>query len=473
MMKMKIVKDVGLSFEDVLLVPKKNTFGSRLNISLKTKLTKTIELNIPIISANMDTITGSEMAISMAEIGGIGIIHRFNTIEEQIEEVKRVKRKSSFIIKDPYTISIEKKVGDVKNLINETGVSGFPVLDKNKLAGIVTLRDIKFQNNNDKISAVMTPKKDLITIKNSENLNAKYFLDVFKKYKFEKIPIVDNKFNLVALVAAKDIFNIRNNITTKNKDGKLMVGAAIGIKSDAFERAERLYKEGVDVLVIDIAHGHSNNTIELIKKIKKKINIDVIAGNVATKQGTLDLIKAGADAIKVGIGPGHVCTTRIVTGAGVPQLTAISWAYSVAKDYGIPVIADGGINNSGDITKALAAGASSVMIGRLFAGSKETPGSTIIKNGKKYKFYRGMSSISANSKKLSLEMSGDVSTEVVGEGKESFVPYTGSVQETVLQLVGGLKSGFSYCGSKNIMQLRKNSEFIKLSKGSQKESFIR
>jgi len=468
---MKIINEIGLSFDDVLLIPNKNSFGSRLNVSLKTKLTRNIELNLPVISANMDTITGSEMAISMAEMGGIGIIHRFNTIEEEIEEVKHVKRKSSLIIEDPYTIQIKGTIADVKNLISETNVSSFPVLDKNKVVGIITLRDIKFHNNSDKIADVMTSKKDLITIQNNKNSSVKYFLDIFKKYKFEKIPIIDDKNNLIALVAAKDILNANNNITTKDKEGKLMVGAAIGIKSSAFERATKLYEQGADVLVIDIAHGHSSSVIELIKKIKKNINIDVIAGNIATKQGTLDLIKAGADAIKVGIGPGHVCTTRTVTGAGVPQLTAISWAYSVAKDYDIPIIADGGINNSGDIMKALAAGASSVMIGKLFAGTKETPGSTIIKNGKKYKFFRGMSSISANSKKLDLELSKEVSIELVGEGKESFVPYTGSVKENLLQFIGGLRSGFSYCGSRNLSELRKNSRFIKLSTNSQRESF--
>ncbi|MEM3875808.1 MAG: IMP dehydrogenase [Candidatus Micrarchaeaceae archaeon] len=473
---MKISKEIGLSFDDVLLVPNKNIFGSRSNISLRTKLTRNIELNTPIVSANMDTITSSQMAIAMAESGGIGIIHRFNTIQEEMEEVEKVKRKSSFIIKNPYTIAIDKTVGDVKNLINKTGVSGFPVVDirnKTKLLGIVTLRDIKFQSDNNKISDIMTPKKDLITILSNKNLNATFFLDMFKKYKFEKIPIIDSKFNLIALVAAKDIFDIRNNITSKNKDGKLMVGAAVGIKSDAIERIEKLYDAEADAVVIDIAHGHSIQAINLIQKIKKDFDIDIIAGNVATKQGTLDLIKAGADAIKVGIGPGHVCTTRLVTGAGVPQLTAISWAYSIAKDYDVPIIADGGINNSGDIVKALASGASSVMIGKLFAGTDETPGSTIIKNGKKYKFYRGMSSISANSKKLSVDMSGEISIDTIGEGKESFVPYVGSVKEIIVQLVGGIKSGFSYCGSKNLEQLRRNAEFIILSKGAQKESFVR
>ncbi len=470
---MKVMDDAGLSFEDVLLVPKKNTFGSRSKVSLKTKLTKNIELNIPIISANMDTITGSEMAISMAELGGIGIIHRFNTIEEEVEEVRHVKRRSSFIIKNPYTISVEKTVKDMKNLINQTNVSGFPVTDRNKLVGIVTLRDIYFQDDSERILDVMTTKKNLVTIHYNKKLDAEYFLDVFKRHKLEKIPIVDTKFNLVALVTAKSVSGMKKGIATISRDGKLMVGAAIGIKSDALERATKLYDEGVDAIIVDIAHGHSDAAIKLVKKIKKTMDIDVIAGNVATKQGTLDLINAGADAIKVGIGPGHVCTTRIVTGAGIPQLTAISWAYSVARKYNIPIIADGGINNSGDIMKALAAGASSVMIGKLFAGSEETPGNTIIKDGKKYKFYRGMSSISANSKKLSIEMLEDVSTELVGEGKESFVSYTGLVKEVVSQLVGGLKSGFSYCGSKNMMELAKNTEFIKLSSGSQKESFSR
>ncbi len=470
---MEVISPSGLSYEDVLLVPKRNSFGSRKLVSLKTRLTKNVTLHIPIVSANMDTVTGHKLAIAMAESGGIGIIHRFNTIEEQVEEVKRVKRKSSYIIKDPYTIELDKTIEDVKKLTAATGVSGFPVLQGRKLVGIVTGKDIKFHDDKTPLKEVMTPKSRLVTVQAEKKYSRELFLKIFRQNKIEKIPIVDKSANLVALVAAKDIMSSWNNEISRSKDGKLLVGAAIGIKADASERAKRLVAEGADVLVIDVAHGHSDAVINVLKKLKKELEVDIVAGNVATREGAEDLISAGADGVKVGIGPGHVCTTRLVTGAGVPQLTAISWAHEVARAHGIPIIADGGINTSGDIVKALAAGASTVMIGRLFAGTEETPGATIMKDGRKYKFFRGMSSVSANDKKLSVDSKDYSIADVIGEGMESFVPYTGSAVDLLNQLVGGIRSGFSYCGATGIEQLWRNATFVRLEGGARRESFSR
>jgi IMP dehydrogenase len=463
----------GLSFDDVLLVPKRNTFGSRKNIELKSQLTKKIRLNLPIVSANMDTVTEAEMAIAMANAGGIGIIHRFNTIDEEVEQVRKVKRKSSYIIKDPYTVTPDTTVEEIRKLIEEKGVSGFPVVNGRKLVGMVTRRDVKFAEPGKKAKEIMTPKRDLVVAYSYKKPTSKDFIDLFKKYKIEKIPIVDKHFNLVALVAAKDIEGLSNVQVSKSKDGTLLVGAAIGTKNDAVERARRLIDAGADVLVLDVAHGHSDSVIELLKRIKKEFDIEVIAGNVATKEGTEDLIAAGADAVKVGIGPGHVCTTRLVAGVGVPQLSAIMDAYSTAKEYGVPIIGDGGINTSGDIVKALAAGASTVMIGSLFAGTDETPGYLIIRNNRKFKLFRGMSSVSANIKKREIENSSFDPIEIVGEGIETFVPYKGSVSDILVQLANGIRSGLSYCGARNIEELRRNAEFVKLAPGGRKESFER
>ncbi|MGC8629169.1 MAG: IMP dehydrogenase [Candidatus Micrarchaeia archaeon] len=463
----------GLSFEDVLIVPKRNSFGSRKSISLRSNLTKRIVLNLPIVSANMDTVTEADMAIAMANAGGIGIIHRFNTIEEEVEQVAKVKRKSSYIIKKPYTVSPDTTVADIKQLIAEKGVSSFPVVVGNSLVGMVTHRDLRFAEDTEKAKDIMTKKEELVVAFSDKNYEAQDFIDLFKKYKVEKIPIVDNSFNLVALVAAKDIEGLSNKIISKSEDGTLLVGAAIGVKKDAIERASRLLNAGADVLVIDVAHGHSDSVISLLKKIKKEFDTEVIAGNVATKEGTEELIEAGADAVKVGIGPGHVCTTRLVAGAGVPQLTAILDSYEAAKAHGVPIIADGGISNSGDIVKALAAGASTVMIGSLFAGTDETPGYIILRNNQKFKLYRGMSSVSANIKKDELENAPFDSEEIVGEGIETFVPYKGPVRDILSQLAGGIKSGLSYAGARNIEELRKNAEFIRLAPGARRESFER
>jgi IMP dehydrogenase len=469
---MKVHPDMGLSFDDVLLIPKKNSFGSRKKVSLKTKLTKKITLNIPIVSANMDTVTGSRLAIAMAQSGGIGILHRFNSIEDEVAEVKKVKRQSSYIIKDPYTITKDKTVGDAKAISQMHGVSGFPVLDQGKLVGIVTERDIWFQRDDALIADVMTKKKDMVLIEQEKSMKPEKFVEVFKKHKVEKIPIIDKKSNLLGMVTAKDIANLGDGKATKSRDGSLMVGASVGVK-DAAKRADALIKAGADVLVIDIAHGHSEAVLSTLKSIKRKLDVEVIAGNIATSAASEELISAGADAIKVGIGPGSVCTTRLVAGSGVPQLTAIEWAYDVAQGYGVPIIGDGGIRTSGDIAKAIAAGASTVMVGKMLGGSEEAPGSTIIRGGRKYKFYRGMSSISANNKKLEVDQSDFDISDVVGEGNETFIPYVGSAKEIISQMCGGLRSAFSYSGATNISELRENAELIRLSPSSQRESYAK
>jgi IMP dehydrogenase len=469
---MKVHPEVGLSFDDVLLIPKRNSFGSRKKVSLKTKLTKGITLNIPIISANMDTVTGARLAIAMAQSGGMGILHRFNTIEEEVGEVRKVKRQSSYIIKDPYTITKDKTVGDARAISQIYGVSGFPVLDEGKLVGIVTERDLWFQKDDSLIADVMTKKNDMVLIEQEKTIKPEKFVEVFKKHKVEKIPIIDKKSNLLGMVTAKDIANLGNGHATKSSDGSLMVGASVGVK-DAAKRSEALIKAGADVLVIDIAHGHSEAVVSTLKTLKRKLDIEIIAGNIATSAAAEELISAGADAIKVGIGPGSVCTTRLVTGSGVPQLTAIEWTHNVAQHYGVPIIGDGGIRTSGDIAKALAAGASTVMVGKVLGGTEEAPGATIIRGGRKYKFYRGMSSISANSKKLEVDQSDFDISDVVGEGNETFIPYIGSAKEVISQLCGGLKSAFSYSGATSILELRKNAELIRLSSGGLRESYAK
>ncbi len=341
------------------------------------------------------------------------------------------------------------------------------------MVGIVTNRDIKFATDDTPIAEIMTKKKDLITVQAEENgkLTAEKFIALFRQHKIEKIPIVDKSFNLTGLVLAKSVLELSQRGASKSKDGRLMVGAAVGVK-DTIERSKALIEAGADVLVIDIAHGHSNAVIDATKKLKKEFDIDVIAGNVATAEATEDLIAAGADAVKVGIGPGSVCTTRIVAGSGVPQLTAIQWAYEAAKAHNIPIIGDGGVRTSGDMAKALAGGASTVMIGKLFAGTEEAPGSTIMRGGMKYKFYRGMSSISANDKKLVVDQANFDVSDIIGEGNETFIPYIGSIKDLLYQLVGGLRSAMSYSGSTTINEFRQKAEFVRIGGGgARRESY--
>ncbi len=415
----------GFTFDDVYLVPKRSSIKSRRNVDTSSSLTKGIRLGIPIVSANMDTVTEGEMSVTMAKEGGIGIIHRFLPVEEQVKEVVKVKRSESVIIENPYVVSPSKSLKDAKELMDSRGVSGLLVVDKGALVGVLTTRDIIFEENFEKkVSNIMTPRKDLITAKHGVTMEeAKKIL---KDNKIEKLPIVDKGWKLRGLITSKDILS-RSLYphSTKDKKGRLMVGAAIGVRGDYLKRAEALKKAGADILVIDIAHGHSDNAMSALKAVKKELgDIEIIAGNVATSDGVRDLASAGASAIKVGVGSGSICITRIVTGCGVPQLSAIMDCYEAGRELDIPIIADGGIRTSGDITKALAAGASSVMIGSLLAGTEESPGFTAIRNGAKYKITRGMASFGASMGRAEREKKREEDLrEVIPEGVEGIVPY--------------------------------------------------
>jgi IMP dehydrogenase len=464
----------GLTFDDVLLVPKRSPIVSRSQTDLRTKLSRNITLNIPIISANMDTVTESGMAIALAREGGIGIIHRFLSIEDQVDEILKVKRSESVMIEQPYTIKPDITVTEVKKAMAEYGVSGLLVEEGGKLAGIITRRDITFEKNNKrKVSELMT--KEVITAKAGTTIEQAK--DILHKHRIEKLPVVDDKRRIVGLITRKDILKMDEYPhASKDRKGRLLVGAAVGVKGDYLERTEALLEAGADVLVVDIAHGHSENAINTVHMIKKAFpNCELIAGNIATGEGARDLIKAGVDAVKVGVGSGSICITRVVTGSGVPQLTAVLDSVKVARDYDIPVISDGGIRNSGDITKALAAGSSSVMVGSLFGGTDESPGKTLVKNGKKYKMYRGMASFYASLGRKYREegpqvVDSDDLNDYVPEGVEAMVPYKGSVVEIIRQLAGGLRSGLSYCGAKTIGEMQKNAEFIKMTSAGYTES---
>jgi len=456
----------GLTFDDVLLVPKRSPIISRSQTDLKTKLSRNISLNIPIISANMDTVTESGMAIAIAREGGIGIIHRFLTIENQVDEILKVKRSESVIIEQPYTIKPDVTVLDARKAMEGYGVSGLLVEEGGKLAGIITRRDITFEKNDKrKVSEVMT--REVITAKAGTTIEQAK--EILHKQRIEKLPVIDEKKRIVGLITSKDILKMDEYpYASKDRKGRLLVGAAVGVKGDYLERTEALLEAGADILVVDIAHGHSDNAINTVQMIKKAFpNCELVAGNVATGDGASDLIKAGVDAVKVGVGSGSICITRVVTGSGVPQLTAVLDSVKVARDHGVPVVSDGGVRNSGDITKALAAGASSVMIGSLFGGTDESPGKTMVKNGKKFKMYRGMASFYASLGRKYREegpqvVDADDLNDYVPEGVEAMVPYKGSVVEIVRQLSGGLRSGLSYCGAKTISEMQRNAEFIKM-----------
>lgn len=463
-----IIIKQGLSYDDVLLVPHKSTVSSRQLVSTKTHLTKTITLNIPFISANMHTITTAEMAIAMAKLGGIGIIHRFNSIEEQAREVERVKRYRNGIIDNPLTIAPTQTLAHAKAMMKMHGIGGLLVVDaNNRVVGILTSRDIRFNScDTTPIAHVMTPREKLIV--GSPDISLETAQALMVKHHIEKLPLIHPDGTVAGLITAKDIYTKteypRASVDTKDR---LLVGAAIGVKEDALARASALIQAGVDVLVIDIAHGHCDLAIETIKKVKAHFpTIEIIAGNVATAEGTRALIEAGADAIKVGIGPGSICTTRIVTGCGYPQLSAVINCAREAKKYNVPVIADGGIKYSGDVVKAIAAGASTVMLGSLLAGTDESPGKPFIKNGKKYKMICGMASFSANTERKDKQQS----DSYVPEGVEAFKLYKGSTQETINQLLGGLWSGMSYCGVTTLEELCGNGTFIQISSASIRES---
>ncbi len=466
----------GLSYSDVLLVPRKSGVDSRKSVNTSTNITKDIKLNVPIVSANMDTVTESRMAIAMAMEGGIGIIHRFMDIEKEAAEVTRVKRAHSYIIDHPYSIGKNATVGEAREIMSKDGVSGLLVVDASrKLLGILSDRDIRFvKDDKTPVSGQMTPRRKLVV--GHPDISPDEALKLLDKNRLEKLPLVDKKDVVKGLITSKDIYlSMHSEKPAKDRKGRLLVGAAIGVKGDYIDRARALMRAEADVLVLDIAHGHSNSVIEAIKKLKKEVEgVQVIAGNVATKEAVEDLVAAGADGIKVGIGPGAACITRTVTGAGMPQLTAVMDCAEAADKMGVKTIADGGIKDSGDITKALAAGAAAVMMGSAFAGTDESPGYFVTRKGIKYKSYRGMASFGANISRKRLdkaEIDPQEVFDIVPEGVESSVPYKGSVKETVYQMVGGLRSGMSYAGATDLEQLRKNAKFIRLTFSAAKESY--
>jgi len=463
----------GLTFDDVLLLPGKSTVLPR-DVDLATYLTPDIKLNIPIVSAAMDTVTESEMAIAMAREGGIGILHKNMSIEKQCDEVIRVKRSESGMIQDPITLTPEKTIKDALYLMKKYSVSGIPVVNlAHKLVGILTNRDLRFEPNvNLKVADLMT-KENLITVPKGTTLDKAE--KILQKYKIEKLPVVDNKGILKGLITFKDIVKKKKHPNASTDEhGRLRVGAAVGITEDTIDRIEALSKAGVDAIVVDTAHGHSSGVLKTIKEARKKFKYEqIIAGNIGTYEATLDLLDCKVDAVKVGIGPGSICTTRVVAGVGVPQITAISEVFRATKKSGIPVIADGGIKQTGDIPKAIATGAYTVMIGGLFAGVEESPGEKILFEGRSFKSYRGMGSINAMRKGSSDRYFQDVEEDIakfVPEGVEGRVPYKGNLEDTIYQLVGGLRAAMGYCGSKNIKALRENVKFIKITSAGLRES---
>ena len=463
----------GLTFDDVLLVPKYSDITSRSQTNLSTKLSRNISINLPFVSANMDTVTESAMATTMARVGGIGIIHRFLTIQEQANEVLKVKRSGSVMIENPYSINLEKSIKDAKEYAEEKEISGLLVVDSaSKLVGIVTERDLLFANSNGTIRDIMT--KDVVTAKPGVTLDEAK--EILHKHRVEKLPIVDESGIVKGLITSKDITNNTDfPNASKDKKGRPLVGAAVGVKGDFLERSESLLDAGADVLVVDIAHGHSENALSTVRNIKKAFpDCELIAGNIATAQGTEDLIKAGVDAVKVGVGSGSICITRVITGSGVPQLTAVMDCAKIGNDHGIPIISDGGTRTSGDATKALASGASSVMVGSMLGGTDESPGTVLTKNGKRFKVYRGMASLAASIGRKSKETGSlsfdDDLNDYVAEGVEAMVPYKGTVVDILKQLSGGVRSGLSYCGAHTIPQMQENAEFIKMSRAGFAES---
>ncbi len=464
----RIIGD-GITFDDVLLVPSYSEVIPN-QVDLSTNLTKSIKLNIPLMSAGMDTVTENRMAIAMARQGGIGVIHKNMSIEAQADEVDKVKRSENGVITDPFSLSPDNTLGDADALMGKFRISGVPITEGRKLVGIITNRDLKFETDfTQKIQDRMT-KDNLVTA--PEGITLEDARKILADARKEKLPIVDKEGNLKGLITIKDIEKqIKYPNSAKDEKGRLLCGAGVGITANALDRVEALVKAKVDCIVLDSAHGHSANVIHCIKMIKDAYpDLPVIAGNVATGEATEELIKAGADAVKVGIGPGSICTTRVVAGIGVPQISAIMDCYEAASKYDIPIIADGGIKYSGDVTKAIAAGGSVTMMGSMFAGCDEAPGDFELFQGRKYKVYRGMGSISAMENGSKDRYFQEGAKKLVPEGVEGRVAYKGSVEDTVFQLVGGLRSGMGYCGAKDIPTLQKTGRFMKISSASLKES---
>lgn len=463
----------GLTFDDVLLVPAYSEVLPR-EVSLSTQLTKSIKLNIPMVSAAMDTVTDAPLAIALAREGGIGMLHKNMSIERQAEQVRKVKRSESGLIVDPITLSPNATVAEALKLMRENRIGGIPIVDENNLlVGILTNRDMRFEKNQKKkVSDIMTSENLVTAPVGTDMTKAERILE---KYKIEKLPIVDKKGKLVGLITFRDILNLKSHpYSCKDSMGRLVVGAAVGITTDTMQRLEALIAAGVDVITLDSAHGHSKGVIDMVKSVRKNFkDLQIVAGNIATAEGAKALADAGADAVKVGVGPGSICTTRVVTGAGAPQLTAIMEAVSVLKKKGIPVIADGGIRYTGDMVKAIAAGASCVMAGSIFAGTEESPGETIIYEGRKFKSYRGMGSVEAmqegSKDRYFQDMEADVK-KLVPEGIVGRVPYKGTLSEVVQQFVGGLRAGMGYCGAKDVKTLQDDAQFVRITSASMAES---
>jgi IMP dehydrogenase len=470
-MPFKKILGEAITFDDVLLVPAKSSVLPR-ETDVRTKLSRHIELNIPLISAAMDTVTESEMAIALAREGGIGILHKNMSIERQAEEVDKVKRSESGMIQDPITLSPEKTVREALAVMKKYSISGIPIVQQDKLVGILTNRDLRFEPNLDlKVSEVMT-NGSLITAPVGTTLEEAEA--ILQKNRIEKLPIVDKNGKLRGLITFKDIQKKKRHPNAcKDKHGRLRVGAAVGVTADTLDRVAALVAAGVDVIVVDTAHGHSQGVLNMIKRVRAKFDVELIGGNVGTAEGAKDLIRAGVDAIKVGIGPGSICTTRVVTGVGVPQITAVMECAKVAQKANIPVIADGGIKQTGDIAKAIAAGADSVMIGSLFAGLEESPGEKVLYEGRSYKMYRGMGSLDAMRRGSGDRYFQDVEDDIqklVPEGIEGRVPYKGHLSDTVYQMVGGLRAAMGYCGCRTIAELKRKAQFVRMTDAGLRES---
>lgn len=473
---MKLRTSVGLTFDDVLLVPKRSSVRSRSEVDTTSYLVPGIQLRIPIISANMDTVTEAEMAIVMAKVGGIGIIHRFMSIEQQAQQVRRVKRSESYVVENPITIFADETIETARQKMADEHVGGLMVVENGGiLIGMITSRDVLLAPDPQaSVASAMTDRNHLVVASAEADIEPAR-LKLYE-HRIEKLPLVDTNNRIVGLITARDIVKLQQHPeATKDLKGRLQVGVAVGTRPEDEERAAACIEQGVDVLVIDIAHGHADHAIEMINRLKVDFpDVPVIAGNVATAEGVRDLAAAGADAVKVGVGAGSICITRLVTGFGVPQLTAIADCAQAAHALGVPIIADGGIRTSGDLTKALAAGASTVMLGGLLAGTDESPGVAVVRSGQRYKIVRGMASLTANVERQRLSKEGDLVPEdwerVVPEGVEAAVPYRGTVVDILYQLVGGLRSGMSYAGAGTIQQLWENAEFIRITPAGQRES---
>lgn len=466
------IKETAITFDDVLLVPDRSKVLPR-EVNLKTRLTANIDLNIPILSAAMDTVTESDMAIAMAREGGIGIIHKNMTIEMQANEVDRVKRSESGMIIDPVTLKEGKTIGDALRLMQQYKISGIPIVSNdNKLIGIITNRDLRFDPEESRPVSDLMTKDGLITAPVGTDLGQAEV--ILQKFRIEKLPVVDKQGRIKGLITFKDIQKRKKFPNAcKDKFGRLRAGAAVGIASDTLERVAALVKAGADIVVIDTAHGHSEGVINMVKSIRKKFDVDLIAGNVATAEATVDLIKAGADCVKVGIGAGSICTTRVIAGVGVPQVSAVMECAKAAAKFNVPVISDGGIKQTGDVPKAIAGGADSVMLGGMFAGTEEAPGEKVLYEGRSFKIYRGMGSIEAmkqGSKDRYFQDVEDDINKLVPEGIEGIVPYKGNVGETIYQLIGGLRSAMGYCGAKNIKEMKTKTKFVMITNAGLRES---